>query len=426
MTQPTPVPCWRAGLARVDITPIEPIWLHGWGFRTQPSVGVDCPIYVNALALQDAAGRQGLILGTDLLGFGKELAIEITDALQRELGLKRAQVILNYSHNHSGPALTGLLPLYFDLPAHEQEVIDRYTRALIPRIVQAGREALANLAPAKLSFGVGSAGIAVNRRRHRDDRRLPCVVDQDVPVLRIDSLEGALRGIMFGYACHTTCESTGKVNGDYAGYAQIALRQMFPDVSSVFLAGCGADANPLPRHQPGLGAMYGQILAHAVADVLRHRMTPLDPQLRTAFTLAKLAFDGPPGKAELLALRPDEPGIAQRSLDHLLAQIDRDGSLPATVDYPVQVWQLGADFHLIALTGETVADYAYRFKQRGGFNRTWVAGYCNELLAYIPSRRVRLEGYYEGTDGMHEYALPGPFTPDVEDRIAAAVEGLVG
>jgi hypothetical protein len=112
--------------------------------------------------------------------------------------------------------------------------------------------------------------------------------------------------------------------------------------------------------------------------------------------------------------------------DRLLSELERDGKLPASYPYPVQVWQFGAGLKLIALGGEVVADYALRLKRDYGFERTWVAGYSNDVLAYIPSRRVWLEGGYEAGDAMIYFGRPAPFTESVEERIVQTVHDLVG
>ena len=72
-----------------------------------------------------------------------------------------------------------------------------------------------------------------------------------------------------------------------------------------------------------------------------------------------------------------------------------------------------------------MVDYSLRFRAAYGWNRTWVAGYNHVLLAYVPSGRVLAEGDYEGTTGMLEYGLPGPFASWVESAIARSVDLLV-
>ena len=54
-------------------------------------------------------------------------------------------------------------------------------------------------------------------------------------------------------------------------------------------------------------------------------------------------------------------------------------------------------------------------------NFVWVAGYSNLVNAYVPNRRVLLEGGYEGTEAVIYQSLPGPFQLDVEERIINSV-----
>ena len=79
----------------------------------------------------------------------------------------------------------------------------------------------------------------------------------------------------------------------------------------------------------------------------------------------------------------------------------------------------------VTLGGEVVVDYALRLKQELGADATWVAGYANDVMAYIPSRRVLAEGGYEGGGAMVYYGLPSPWTPTVEEKIVDGVHAAV-
>ena len=68
------------------------------------------------------------------------------------------------------------------------------------------------------------------------------------------------------------------------------------------------------------------------------------------------------------------------------------------------------------LGGEVVVDFALRLKFELGAGRTWVLGYSNDVMAYIPSRRVLLEGGYEGAGAMVYYSLPSAWGGEVEHR----------
>jgi neutral ceramidase len=95
--------------------------------------------------------------------------------------------------------------------------------------------------------------------------------------------------------------------------------------------------------------------------------------------------------------------------------------LPATYPYPVQAWKVGQDLDWVTLGGEVVVDFALRLKKEGRPGHTWVMGYANDVMAYIPSLRVLKEGAYEGGGAMIYYGLPSVWGPRVEEVIVEAV-----
>jgi neutral ceramidase len=116
----------------------------------------------------------------------------------------------------------------------------------------------------------------------------------------------------------------------------------------------------------------------------------------------------------------------QRYAALMNAIVDRDGHLPAAQPDPVQVWEFGSALTLVALGGEVVVDYALRLAREYPERRMWVAGYSNDVFAYVPSLRVLREGGYEGGDAMIYYGRPGPFTDAVEELIVRTVRQLIG
>ena len=423
---------WGAGAAKVNVTPREPIWLSGYANRTQPSQGVLQDIYVKAAAFRQN-GRTSVLLTSDLQGLDVAMIDEIATRANREFGVPRERLVLNYSHNHSAPVTGQVLHLYYNLSGEQRAVVDRYTRWLTERMVQAIGDAIRDIAPAELTFEQGLAGIAVNRRRARPGgRALFGPVDQDVPVLAIRAPGGRLRAVLFGYSCHTTALSGYQISGDYAGFAQHALEKRYPGVTALFVQGCGGDANPLPRvmgNDSGdaieLASMYGTILARAVEAVLRAPMQTVDGELKTAYSVIDVPFRKPPTREALEARLAKATGGKRRQIQYLLDKLARDGRLPESHPYPIQVWRFGSHLNFIALTGESVVDYCLRFKKQYGNDTTWVASYTNELLSYIPSLRVLREGGYEGIDDMDEYGLPAPYAEELEEKIARTVDTLM-
>jgi hypothetical protein len=250
-------------------------------------------------------------------------------------------------------------------------------------------------------------------------------VDHDVPVLLAKKPDGSVKALVFGYACHATVLSDYQVNGDWPGFAQEAIEKKYPGAIALFVAGCGADANPLPRRSVELARRYGDTLATAVGEVVQGKMNSVRGPLKAAFDYAEVQFQTPPTREELEWRVKTETDSRQRHAAFLLEKLNREGKLPAKYPYPVQVWRFGSDLTMIYLGGEVVVDYSLRFKNTYGWRDTWVAGYSNDVFAYIPSERVLHEGGYEGGGAMIPYGQPRPFKAGVEEIIANKVDELV-
>ncbi len=424
---------WEAGMARADITPTESVPLAGYGGKTRMSQRVDHPLWLKALALRDESGVASVIVTADLVGLSDKMISRIAGTAKKRHGLERERLVLNTSHNHSCPVTEDVLWLYYELTPEEAAARDRYTEQVYRAYDAVIAAAIADLAPAELTYELGLAGVAVNRRRSRgpESRALPGPVDQDVPVLAVRSGK-TLRGIVFGYSCHTTALGGLSLNGDYAGFAQVALEKSNPGAIAMFVQNCGGDANPLPRIRGkdeeaiSLAERYGLILAESVNQVLSAPMGTLSGPLKVAMGEAVLELQPGLPLAELKERAPNLNGMHRREFELFIRQYETAGGPPGSLNYPVQVWRFGTGLTFIALTGETVVDYSLAFKDRYGWNTTWVSGYNNDLLCYVPSLRVLKEGGYEGALGMWEYGHRAPFTETVEERIAGLVERLVG
>lgn len=426
-TAGTPGARWEAGAAKVDITPSEPIRMAGFPARDKLSQGVRQPIFARALALKDERGRLAVIATLDLATIDREMAEAIADRCRAGQGIERARLVVNVSHSHSGPiAGRALMPCYKLTPS-EAKAVARYTETVIDKTVSAVEGAVRGLAPASVEFGQSLAGIAVNRRRLSFFRGLPGgPVDHDVPVLAARGVDGRPIAVVVGYACHASALRDYQISNDWPGYALEELDRNHPGAVSLFVQGCGGDSGVFPRQGAELARERGTILAAAVEEVLGGRMTPLAGPLEASFARVDIPFGTLPSREELGRELGGPDEYRRRSARYLLAALDRDGRLPASYPYPVQVWTFGRGLTFIALGGEAVVDYALRFKREYGFDTTWVAAYSNDVMAYIPSSRVLQEGGYEGADAMVYFGRPGPWGAPVEDVIAGKVGNLIG
>lgn len=423
---------WKAGLARRDITPTTPLWLSGYGSRDHASEGTRLPLGGKVLALEAADGSRAMIISLDLVGIDRMTAQAIRHKIQEKAGVQADRIAICTSHTHSGPVVGHNLETMYFFPEAEWERVRTYTQRLQESLLDAAEEAVRNLAPASLAWTIGWENFAVNRRNnpeplvaaHRAAGKLKGPVDYEVPVLRILNTEEKLIALVFGYACHATVLDDYLFSGDYPGFAQAELERRHPGTQAMFLAGCGADVNPLPRRTPELAQRYGQRLADAVERSLEGVLTPLAPTLALRYQEIDLPYDSLPTRDILLEKLKSADKYVVAYAKKMLRDLETKGALPASYPYPLSVWRFGETLTWIALGGEVVVDYSLRLKRELGPG-TWVSGYSHDVMAYIPSKRVWDEGGYEGGGAMIYYGLPTRWAADAEPRIIEAVSKLL-
>jgi len=442
---------FRVGTARAKITPEESGWLGGYGHRNRPAEGVAADLWARALALEDKLGHRRVLVNADIHIFTRRLHREIVEAARKRFGLEQGEVMLIATHTHSGPALPeGFDPIIsWGLDEREMRKLQAAADRIRDQTVDAMARALSGLRPARLSFGRGEARFGVNRRVLRGDGEYTFganpegVADPDVPVLLVESPEGAPLAVLFTYACHNTTIRNGhegfyRYHPDYAGVAAVQIEKQLPGATAIYVTGAAGEIDPQPQGGVEQAERHGKALAAVVLATLdRTRRRPVRGPLRTTYREILLPLATVPSRAKYVELSASTVAYRRRHARHVLAQMDA-GTLPREVPVPIQVWWFGEDLTLVALAGEVGVDYALRLKRDFGADRTWPVAYANEVPCYIPSERVLKEGGYEAgwdldqgpgvpgaTGNILFYGWAAPLAPGVEDRVLTAVHSLL-
>jgi putative membrane-bound dehydrogenase-like protein len=411
------------GVAKVDITPSEPILLSGYQSRgTNPSKGTAQALKAVALAIGSDEQGASLVVTVDNLGIPDAMTGQLAARLKSRAGITRERLAVGASHTHSAPCLPGVAPNIFakPIPPDQQAVIDRYGVALLDKLEQACLDALKDRSPAHLAWGQGSVDFAMNRRTRGGP------VDHALPILRAVGLDGKLRAVLVNYACHCTTldPKDHLISGDWAADARETIEADHPGSTALVLIGCGADANPKDRTGREIALRHGRAIGVEVSRLLKGPLTPLNTPPVGRITRLKIPFDTLPTIDELKALvvKGGAPGY---NASTQLARIDRGEPLQSELDYVVQAWHFGDDLAIVFLAGEVVVDYVLRLKSELDAKRLWVVAYANDDPCYIPSERILREGGYEGGGAMVYYGWPTRLKPGVEDKIITAVRDLV-
>lgn len=421
------------GTARVDITPDHPVRLSGYSARKTESTGTIQRLWAKAVVFGTDAQGPAILMSVETCVLPGHVTEELARRLQIKAGIARERLVLTCTHTHTAPCLSGGLPTMFGepIPPDHQARIDAYTQRLIEQLEQVAAEALASRKPARLAWGQGKAGFAMNRRlagptgaiQLRPNPGGPA--DHAMPLLRIADESGSLRAVVVNYACHCTTLGSDvyEVCGDWAGYAQEYVEQEHAGALCMVTIGCGADANPEPRLKLDHARQHGRSIADEVERVLGDPLQPLSGPPACRFEPIPLPLDVFP-RTEWEA-RVKRGGAIAYQAKLQLEKLDRGEPLKSELTYPVQTWSFGDDLAMVFLGGEVVVDYALRLKRELAGDRLWVTGYANDVACYIASKRVLAEGGYEALDSMIYYDQPGRLAPQVEDLIVSAVRRLL-
>ena len=308
----------RAGYASADITPTQPgITLSGFAARrNQPSEGIDDPLSVHALIVEET-GETVLLLVFDLLGLGPEITEQINGALDRLPGLDipRPNRILCCTHTHSAPATVKLIGCGVEDPA--------YWDTVVRGAVEAARCARESVCPAKLRYAtVPVEGLSYNRRKTLEDGRVVMAQFPNEPVRKEgpvwgqfllvrfeDESENGICGIAH-WAAHACTVGGMRISADYPG----RLRELLAahhGLPFIFLQGACGNINPplgdMTRDQMLRNA---EAVAEKVAGV--EWPPPVDPRLfDLAASTLRLGYGPIPTDEDLRELSSGMAAVAE-------------------------------------------------------------------------------------------------------------------
>lgn len=386
-----------------------PTWpgldLAGFVARENPSTGQRDPIYARALALQTGE-RPLLLIIVDCLGFEPEYLASIREALPE------VDLFLAATHVHSAPASQPLR--YCGTPA--QNWLDLLREV----ILHAGKQALAGLQPAQLSYGRGIAGnVTTNRRQSGGHRGQQQPIDPKVDVLTVKKASGETMATLVRFTCHPVIlgHQNIEVSSDWPGLVCKQMEQI-TGAPVMCMNGATGDVNPYRRGSWKEVEGVANAVVRAAQDAIL-QSTPVEPPvvqvareellwnfrpLESRALLAQYAKEYMQ-RAEMEQRKgnPAKMRIALAYAEWASQALELDGVVPP-VATETMVARIG-DIALVSAPGELFVELGLAIEAglvKAGYRATLVAGYSNGNLGYIPTRSAYLKGGYE-VDTAHRY-----------------------
>jgi hypothetical protein len=380
---PTSASPLQVGVAKIDITPTQPVTMSGYDSRKGLSQGVHDPLFARVTAFEQD-GHRLVLISTDVLGYYGTSARIMREAIVDQCQLQPAELYLAAIHTHSAPTVT------FDAErGHSNNIA--YSKTLQTKLIKAVREALAGLRPVQVGFAFGSSPVGANRRQVTQDtngtpkiilgRNPSAMTDRQVQVIELLSAQEEVpMGVLFGYATHSTSLGPGNyiISGDVHGLAeQFIEKYLDRGLITAGFAGTSGDIDPWFRILPSfnttngwipepvlLGTLLGEEVVHVLEQV--HNATnsgPVKSLLRTVQM---------PGKPKV------EEGVTNAPTVALNITVGRVGSIA-----------------FVGLGGEVFNEIGQAIKAASPFPCTFVMTHCNGSAGYLPTRPSYDAGGYE-------------------------------
>ena len=236
----------QAGFSRVDITPPLSIFIPGY-FHDRYAEGVLDTPEINCLAIRKDKTTVALV-AIDVLEINNTFTEECKALIMKETGLDFASIFVHSTHTHTG-ARTG------EAQGDPAEIL--YNESFKEKLCQCVKDAIADLAPARLGYGVTKAEkVAFNRRYLMKDgstKTNPGVnnpdvvrsigrIDLDFSVLRF-SREDGQNYVLMHFANHPDCIGGNQISGDWPAFARRRVEKALDNVKAVFFNGAQGDIN---------------------------------------------------------------------------------------------------------------------------------------------------------------------------------------
>ncbi len=450
----------KVGHAQRDITPEPGVTLSGFVSRgNKPSSGIDDPILVHALSVEDH-GEVLLILVYDLLAMGEEITAEISSAVQqlsRGAGLQ-VELALCCTHTHSAPAAIKLIGCGIpDL---------KYWELLVKASSEAALEALADLRPALLRYlAVPVANVSHNRRSLLADGRVVMGRNAATPVVKVgptwdrlllvrfeDEAGKGIAGIA-NWAAHPAVVCTQNISADYPGELRRRLSLAF-DVPFIYLQGACGNINLPFRHMvreemlenvdslmnalstvawpPARRANASSLLSRSVR--LAYAAIPRSEELeefRNGMQMIARAGSGSPSIMSILAnIMNVEPGeqpdpAMTRFIAAALSQwsqelLEKYDDVPTGADLAIKVWRL-EPLAFCFIAAEVFVETAIQLQDTFPDTVMTVIGYASPLVGYLPTDEALHEGGYEVEYAYRFYGRPAPYAKGSEPAVVEAL-----
>ncbi len=421
------------GVAEVDITPVRPIHLAGFSFRTEPFESISTPLSLKCFlfgeSLQGQEKRRTAVFSADLLWWGRDTVATVRRVLLAEV--PQAQdwnLVFLATHTHCGPQVSCYFASGLGQPDGE------YVSFLTDAVVRVAREADARHTRVRAVRYEGTSDISINRRKVIDGA-MTMAPNPDGPrsprILLTEFMgdDGNCVAVMACSTCHPTTSGDNRVDKEFLAQGlDLYLQKHAPQAVGMFVQGCCGDVRPALVKA---GKFYRGSLDNETRQLAVQFAQELE-SARKGQGLPVSFFDSPRLETSVVDL-PLATGFDHEDRASLVFATDEkaewarhfaDTPVPQSIPLELAYLSLADVLSFFFYSGEVVGEYGRYVEKLSGGN-VWAGGYYNGMTTYIPTDSQVPEKGYEAYDALFYFLAPAPFSVGVEDVLKKATQDLL-
>jgi hypothetical protein len=416
------------GTASADIAPSQPVALDGqMGLRVAKSA--DTPITANVIALESREGDRSLdvmiTVSCDLVQISDILSEKVLQAVQKRLpGFDPKKLIINATHTHTAPVTR---PGIYEIPSEAIQP-EPYCEFAAERIAEAIEKAWKQRTPGSVTWGLGHAAIAENRRATYGDgsavmygntntpdfRGFESNIDHDVNALFFWNGEGKLIAMAIDIPCPSQeVEGLSTMNADFWHPTRELLRQRYgQDLGVVAWTGAAGEFSPhLMYRKAAEERMLGlrklsrlqeiaRRIVAAVDEIFetvkddRHTDVPLIHKTETVQLPMRLVTDAEYNQIRDILENKHPCQMEKTWHERVIKRYEDQKTNPQPVcETTVHVVRIG-DVVLCTTSFELFSDFGIQIQARSKALQTFVVQLAGSPTSYLPIKRAVEGGGY--------------------------------
>ncbi len=382
----------RVGVYKVDITP--PLGIDFIGYHRPSGVrSIHERIYTTAFVFEKGE-QKTIIVSIDNIGMLIEDTNCIRDQIAEELNMSKEQIMVVFTHTHSGPATVSEKPL-----------VSAYKTMLIHQSVKAAVHAHNQLRDSEVGWNVTMGEIGVNRRERSPNgtmqmgMNLDGVVDKRIGVLAIkDKDTKKYSGVIVFCTAHPNVlmSESECLSADYPGMTREILERTL-ECPVIIVQGAAGNVNAKYRgSMKALRSMAHVLSGHVLTMIPMIQYSPLSKLQMSSNTLSMKLKDipDPEGIDEMARTAEAQWGVNTSKWHNACLELYKANKTQLSVNLEIQLFQLN-EGSFSGIPMEPFSETALAIKDAREDELTFFGGYTNGYLGYLPIKEEYPLGGYE-------------------------------